>query len=119
MAHQLLTMMSFVAIDHATYWVFIAINNKSVVSVRVCLKALTDNGGAFTDPLFALRERQPGGHPEFDPLSKESRTEERRTQPKIPNNDGVVARLKGHMVDLLKALHFVPVEGLVQTLPAM
>ena len=65
----------FVAIDRATRWVFVQIkSHKTAAAARSFLNALhkacpikmqtilTDNGKAFTDRLFASRERQATGN---------------------------------------------------------
>jgi hypothetical protein len=59
------------------------INARTTPAVRAEIAAscdqglLTDNGKAFTDRLFASRQREPSGNHEIDPLCKELGLEHR------------------------------------------
>ena len=108
----------FVAIDRAARWVFVQIKgNKSAASARAFLKALhkacpirinkalTDNGKAFSDRLFASRAKAPSGRHKFDRLCHVG-IEHRLTKPETPQSNGMAERFNGRIPDVLKTHRF-------------
>lgn len=95
----------FVAIDRATRWVFVRIylaqtaanarrflrDLKRAAPMKIA-RVLTDNGKAFTDRLFGLRQRTATGQYEFDLLCASLRIERRLTPPMRPQTNGMVER---------------------------
>lgn len=119
----------FVAIDRATRWVLIAIEqHKTAASAKAFLAAmrkaapfhirtiLTDNGKEFTDRLFGGRDRQPTGEHEFDQLCQSLGIEHRLTKPRTPQTNGMVERFNGRLSQVLRSHHFNSAEDLEKTL---
>ena len=119
----------FVAIDHATRWVYIAIKpNKTAASARAFLNALhkacpikitrllTDNGKEFTDRLFGSKDRQPTGEHEFDLLCEALGIEHRLTKPRTPQTNGMVERFNGRIAQVLATRRYNSAQDLESTL---
>ena len=86
-------------------------------------------GKEFTDRLFGLRKRSPTGKPEFDMLCSELGIDNRLTQPKSPQTNGIplgdcqqspagqrVERFNGRIADVLETSQFNSALDLKQTL---
>ncbi len=72
-------------------------------------------GKEFTDRLFASRARAASGDHEFDRLCTELGIEHRLTPPKSPQTNGMVARFKGRISDVLKTNRFDSALDMEQT----
>jgi len=77
---------------------------------------LPDNGKAFTDRLFGLRNRNPTGQHEFDRLCADLGIEHRLTPPMRPQTNGMVERFDGRIEDVLQSHRFDGGEDLEHTI---
>lgn len=104
----------FVAIDHATRWVFLHIygdmSDKSSVdflrrlklaSPIWIIKLLTDNGSQFTDR-FTTKDRKPSGQHAFDKVCAAMGIKHRLAPPRHPQTNGMVERFNGRISELLQ-----------------
>jgi transposase-like protein len=119
----------FVAIDHATRWVYFEIlPDKSASSSRSFMKrlikkapfnikkVLTDNGKEFTDRFSCTGERQPSGRHEFDKVCLENGIEHRLIRPRHPQTNGMVERFNGRIEEIISQTRFNSAKELEDTL---
>ncbi|WP_416054731.1 integrase core domain-containing protein [Janthinobacterium svalbardensis] len=118
----------FVAIDHATRWVFMRIYNdqseKSSVDFLRQLKLaspikitklLTDNGSQFTD-CFTAKNKEPTGKHAFDIACTDMLIKHRLSPPRHPQTNGMVERFNSRISEFIRQTHFANAAELQTTL---
>jgi len=118
MADEIARRYLFVAIDHATRWVYLRIyadqsETSSTDFLRrlyraapmKIVKLLTDNSSQFTDR-FTGKTKEPSGKHAFDRECVLLGIEHRLAKPRHPQTNGMVERFNGRISDILATTRF-------------
>ena len=118
----------FVAIDHATRWVFLHtyaditdvshvdfLRRLKLASPIKIAKILTDDGSQFTDR-FTSKDKKPTGKHAFDVACVSIAVEHRLAPPQHPQTNGMVSHLNSRISELIRQTYFASAAKLEATL---